>query len=1378
MGTAPSNASVNAAAIVSSSYLLHQLFEAFANSPFDNRFVAIANYGHGKSHLALALANYFSKPVASEEAQLLQGKLEHALNDPAKSSRFRDFKQARGEFLIVRLRGDTPSNLREQFIPSLERALQAHKATENIKPPLWHEYAEKVLTSLNIDEIDKANAQLATVRFDVPTLIEQIRQRKDVRDYCIQALTAAKNMAPDLGAQLSLRETVEWVADNVCGEDKPLAGMLVMFDEFSLYVSRYAQRGAVGELQDLLNGVSNRPTKVVFLAFAQHDPATIADNAPLSDHGRDTLKHELTRIPKKLALYTLMESVIDAYLRQREMAWLGFTEDKNVSLAIDQASHVAYGTFQSRYMYGLQWSPARFDKTVTKGSFPLHPLTTALLCNLKFSAAGGMSDPRTVLGFVMQHLNDKMDQLTIVNGAINWVRPVALVNYFGESISPEAYRLYQNARRNLGSDANDEQRCTLMALFLLEATQITLSKEAQIEFLVESTGLIGSSVMKALEALTDSNAIRYDSIKKTYSFWPTGADPRGLEELLRIKLEKISFDLTSLKKLNDKLNNLEGYGNIPMNLPWGHPEDWAATQVVLTKEYFDCDYISALVKPFVARQNGLEDGKRGLVIWLLACNEEDVRWGREHAEAMLDKALNGNAVAPVIAVMPKEPIFDLIAAFRRSLALNGLSQNERSKGGAGVFEYESEKNERTILTELAHLIGNKDSYLDISRDPSTIITPSVFRAAILSQPKLTIKNMLVTAYELAYRTAPREFFTQYRATTQGNNNLRNAVKQVAGILFTGKTEGLTSSISTNPVARDLCNRYLAQKWGLLSSQYALQPPTDRRLRQAWDLLDSKFPPGPKEVAIVAPLIELINPPHGYDYNTVTLLFAAWVGYHIQDLELRMSGKILTSAILSDFLQKGSRDFIQNCKTANVVLMRRNPNDVRLEVRAIIDRKESNPLTIEEAENALVKLKSFCNDTRNNSREREESEAKTVALQEALESAKQYREKAGKVQDQVDNNQNYRTMLAALDTLKQLPRLTLVKTNDAAVGVLYQGILTGLDRVINSECKTLENPEHSRQIGLNERQLLVIRDAIKRAGITQLDFRIQEALNTLKQAEQKLEKRQSEEGVRTEIDAIDLAGSLNYLKDTAKRLEQMEEYSPEILALRDQKLEYLTHTIAELEGQVQQIQLEIDAANSDHKADLLRDRLLKISARFQDSHYQAIIQTTLERLSALREFFQEIKQLQGQLIQTPNDVDTMLQKCTAIQTQYANVLTPAQIIVTNQLKQSICNQSTTKQTEAMAWLQSCADEFRRGMNISRVAEKLSSPPIFLPNNAMSELDRLRTGVQECIDNDALLQVEKAFRTIAERKRQEECLQRLTQIMDERPASSWAFWRKKE
>ena len=116
---APGRTATTAAKQVSSVDLLRQLIDTFNHSMLGakNRIVTIANYGHGKSHLALALINYFSKPTDSPEVGIVLDKLDHALNEPAKSAYFREFKRNRGEFLVIRLRGDTPITLREQFIP-------------------------------------------------------------------------------------------------------------------------------------------------------------------------------------------------------------------------------------------------------------------------------------------------------------------------------------------------------------------------------------------------------------------------------------------------------------------------------------------------------------------------------------------------------------------------------------------------------------------------------------------------------------------------------------------------------------------------------------------------------------------------------------------------------------------------------------------------------------------------------------------------------------------------------------------------------------------------------------------------------------------------------------------------------------------------------------------------------------------------------------------------------------------------------------------------------------------------------------------------------------------------------------------------------------
>ncbi len=63
----------------------------------------------------------------------------------------------------------------------------------------------------------------------------------------------------DFRGEVSLSEAVEWATDTFCGSDKPAGGLLVLFDEFSAFVKRYAQgRDAANttSLQDLLNGIA------------------------------------------------------------------------------------------------------------------------------------------------------------------------------------------------------------------------------------------------------------------------------------------------------------------------------------------------------------------------------------------------------------------------------------------------------------------------------------------------------------------------------------------------------------------------------------------------------------------------------------------------------------------------------------------------------------------------------------------------------------------------------------------------------------------------------------------------------------------------------------------------------------------------------------------------------------------------------------------------------------------------------------------------------------------------------------------------------------------------------------------------------------------
>jgi hypothetical protein len=239
--------------------VLEQLKTIFTVERAENRIVLTANYGHGKSHLALVLANFFSRPSTSPEVRTILTRLDQALNNPSQFAGYRDFKQSKGEFLVIRLQGDAFSDLQEGFVNALERALGEHDATRGLELPFWHRQAANWLNSLNGEMRQKAEAFLATQNTDLPSLRANLR-RQGSYDLVRELVKHVTGMYPDFGREVSLDEMVLWAVDEVCTPNR-LGGLLVLFDEFGLFLQKYMVARTVGKLQELLNGISKRPGK-------------------------------------------------------------------------------------------------------------------------------------------------------------------------------------------------------------------------------------------------------------------------------------------------------------------------------------------------------------------------------------------------------------------------------------------------------------------------------------------------------------------------------------------------------------------------------------------------------------------------------------------------------------------------------------------------------------------------------------------------------------------------------------------------------------------------------------------------------------------------------------------------------------------------------------------------------------------------------------------------------------------------------------------------------------------------------------------------------------------------------------------------------------
>jgi hypothetical protein len=93
-----------------------------------------------------------------------------------------------------------------------------------------------------------------------------------------------------------------------------------------------------------------------------------------------------------------------------------------------------------------------------------------------------------------------------------------------------------------------------------------------------------------------------------------------------------------------------------------------------------------------------------------------------------------------------------------------------------------------------------------------------------------------------------------------------------------------------------------------------------------------------------------------------------------------------------------------------------------------------------------------------------------------------------------------------------------------------------------------------------------------------------------------------------------------------------------------------------------------------------------------------------------------------------------------------------------------------QEGARKWLQPRTEVARSGSDPVKLAQTLEKLPPFFPDELQPPLQQLKAEVQRRIDEDALLQVEQAFRKLTNRAKQEECLRRLAALLHtDAPAS---------
>jgi hypothetical protein len=855
--------------------VLEALRSSYESRSAANVHLLVQQYGKGKSHFAVAIANYFSQPADSPEVQGILTAVENAAGrNSAIAERLRSYKK-HGRHLVVCLSGDRAGDIRKQFLQSLLKTLEAEGIKDSVAQHICSEplgYLQKLY--VNPQTREQAEEYLESIGSpdgNLDSIAQQLRKSNPAVIPTLKDL--AKHLigfVPDWNTHIDIEEVLKDLIKTHCsGENPRFQGILILFDELNFYLQNWAKDpiGAGGTaLQNITNICEAFKSKIALLSFTQIDPAMGAGIpiGALEDHRR-----LVSRLAPKGSTYqkvaSSLELVLDNLLVQDKEtpAWESFWKTWNSTLlaATNDAYEKRITVYQSK-----SWTRDKFHQVLTIGCFPLHPLTAYLLCNLDFTV------DRTALQFIKKEAKEFIQNQPLVaaDQKLNFIYPIALVDTFIDNFANDSnYSKYKEAYSAVSGSDDPNELLVLKALFLFHASgKIAKSdRESHEEVLATLTGLSVLAVKAALDKLANTrDVVYYKREAKLYRFW-TGIAPTGIEKEIEDEIREKRSELSVDRVVAFCQSNIEQFLD-RKTLPAKHfvdtnklvLEDWQFERKVYT--------IDAFKRALTSDQTLRLTEERGILAYVVGETQADLQDFRRQVDGLLAKSPICNRIAVAI---PSDETGELATVLLKIQTLKNKEVAERRSLGQAYDELlkrwqeqVSTQAEKMLQSCTYHCVG-------IEKIPP----------AERNKPQRVISVLLENLYSFV---PPIDGTDKLKS---GHVTGRKVVGFVSRQLL---AENLTAPLPDNTY--NFVDTLFVSRWKVLkktSRKYTAQEPENERVKAAWDLIskmtDLGEQPG-KEVELQKIWKALSEAPYGYNEYTFTMLLAGWLSYHRKEVALK------------------------------------------------------------------------------------------------------------------------------------------------------------------------------------------------------------------------------------------------------------------------------------------------------------------------------------------------------------------------------------------------------------------------------------------------------------------------------------------------------------
>ena len=315
--------------------------------------------------------------------------------------------------------------------------------------------------------------------------------------------------------QESLQDFIRTIKDNLCGDGKPYAGLLILFDEFGRYLEFAVRRPHIagdGALQQLYEAVQANDDAAMLVCFIQYElKAYVSRVAP---ELRDELEQRyVSRYESfsKVRLSTNLETLIANLLDKIDPEYI----EKELEVLRDEYDEV-YSRMQNWFSeikgHSLWRNKDLFHKTICEGCWPLHPLSVLTLYKLStIEKSLQQRSAFTLLAEAYEELKNK----NLAEGQV--IVPVDLCNasLINEFLSSERFgqeeasaHAYEAVMDKYSHELSDDHVKILKSVLLSSKLSAKVySKEEYAKLIAEFSRLDEGQITNCLEFLENELAV-------------------------------------------------------------------------------------------------------------------------------------------------------------------------------------------------------------------------------------------------------------------------------------------------------------------------------------------------------------------------------------------------------------------------------------------------------------------------------------------------------------------------------------------------------------------------------------------------------------------------------------------------------------------------------------------------------------------------------------------------------------------------------------------------------------------------------------------------------------------------------------------------------